>query len=148
MAMRVGIDLVSIDSVKESIREHGARYLERIYTEQELRDCRTDQGIVAERLAARFAAKEATIKVLRPPGGEAVPWQTMGVVRHSSGWVAVELSGRAAALAAEAGLSDFALSISHEAGFASAVVIAEQAPGKQPDEPTSGARGIGPTDGT
>ncbi len=137
--MRVGIDLVSIDSVQASIREHGARYLERIYTEQELRDCRTDQGIVAARLAARFAAKEATIKVLRPPAGEAVPWQTMSVVRHSSGWVAIELSGRAAALAAEASLSDFALSISHEAGFASAVVIAEQAPGKQPDEPASGA---------
>ncbi len=125
MAMRVGIDLVSIDSVRESIREHGARYLERVYTEEELRDCHTDQGIVAERLAARFAAKEATIKVLRP-ADEAIPWNTMGVVRHCSGWVAVELSGRAAELAAETGLSDFALSISHEADYASAVVIAEQ----------------------
>jgi holo-[acyl-carrier protein] synthase len=125
MAMRVGTDLVSIDSVRKSIHEHGARYLERVYTEDELRDCRTDQGIVAERLAARFAAKEATIKVLRP-ADEAIPWNTMGVVRHSSGWVVVELSGRAAELAAEAGLSDFALSISHEADYASAVVIAEQ----------------------
>jgi phosphopantetheinyl transferase (holo-ACP synthase) len=47
------------------------------------------------------------------------------VVRHGAGWVEVKLSGRAAALAAEAGLSDFALSISHEAGYASAIVIAE-----------------------
>ena len=124
MALRVGMDLESIDFVRESIREHGARYLERIYTEGELRDCRTDQGIVAERLAARFAAKEATIKVLRPVE-EAIPWRTMEVVRHSAGWVAIELSGRAADLAAEAGLSDFALSISHEADYASAVVITE-----------------------
>ena len=122
--MRVGIDLVSIASVRQSIREHGDRYLERVYTEDELRDCRTDHGIVAERLAARFAAKEATIKVLRPVD-EAIPWSALGVVRHSSGWVGVELSGRAAELAAEAGLSDFALSISHEADYASAVVIAE-----------------------
>jgi holo-[acyl-carrier protein] synthase len=124
MALRVGMDLVSIGSVHESIREHGARYLERIYTEDELSDCHTPQGIVAERLAARFAAKEATIKVLRPVD-EAIPWRTMGVVRHSAGWVGVELSGRAAELAAESGLSNFVLSISHEADYASAVVIAE-----------------------
>jgi len=124
MAMRVGIDLVSVDGVRESIREHGARYLERIYTEGELCDCRTDQGIIAERLAARFAAKEATLKVLRPVD-EAIPWHTMEVVRHGAGWVDVELSGRAADLAANGGLSDFALSISHEADYASAIVIAE-----------------------
>ncbi len=124
MAMRVGIDLVSVDAVRESISEHGARYLERIYTEGELRDCRTDQGIIAERLAARFAAKEATLKVLRPVD-EAIPWRTIEVVRQGAGWLEVELSGRAADLAAEGGLSDFALSISHEADYASAIVIAE-----------------------
>jgi len=125
MAPRVGIDLVSVDSVRKSIREHGDRYLKRIYTEGELSDCHTPQGIVAERLAARFAAKEATLKVLRPVD-EAVPWRTMEVMRHGAGWIEMELSGRAADLAAEAGLSDFALSISHEAGYASAIVIAER----------------------
>jgi holo-[acyl-carrier protein] synthase len=125
MAIRVGIDLVSIASVRRSIREHGARYLERVYTRDELRDCRTDHGIVAERLAARFAAKEATIKALRPVD-EAIPWHAIGVVRHDAGWVEVKLRGRAAELAAEAGLSDFALSISHEEDYASAVVVAEQ----------------------
>jgi holo-[acyl-carrier protein] synthase len=126
MAMRVGIDLVSVDSVDESIREHGARYLERIHTERELRDCHTTQGPVAERLAARFAAKEATIKVLRPAPETAVPWRSIEVVRHNSGWVGVELSGSAATLAEAAGLHDFALSITHEQGHAAAIVIAEQ----------------------
>jgi holo-[acyl-carrier protein] synthase len=126
MAMRVGIDLVSIDSVHGSIREHGERYLERVYTERELRDCRTELGPVAERLAARFAAKEATIKVLRPSADAAVPWRSIEVVRHSSGWVALELSGEAAALADAAGLHGFALSLTHEAGHAAAVVIAEE----------------------
>jgi holo-[acyl-carrier protein] synthase len=124
MARRVGIDLVSVNAVRDSIREFGDRYLKRFYTEAELRDCDTGQGIVAERLAARFAAKEATLKVLRP-GDEAIPWRTMGVVRHGPGWVTVELSGRAATLAAESGLRDFELSISHEDNYASAVVIAE-----------------------
>ena len=130
--MRVGIDLVSIDSVHESIREHGARYLERVHTERELHDCHTEQGPVAERLAARFAAKEATIKVLRPSPDDAVPWRSIEVVRHSSGWVGLELAGPAAALAEAAGLHDFALSITHEQGHAAAVVVAEQSLKDQP----------------
>jgi len=87
MAARVGIDLVSVDTVRESIREHGDRYLERIYTEAELRDCLGAEGTVPERLAARFAAKEATIKVLRPTD-EPIPWHDIEVIRHPSGSVA------------------------------------------------------------
>jgi holo-[acyl-carrier protein] synthase len=125
MAVLVGIDLVSVDTVRASMRDHGDRYLERIYTAAELRDCRDAEGIIPERLAARFAAKEATIKVLRP-ADEAIPWQSIEVVRHPSGWVELELSGRAATSAADQGLGDFALSVSHEAGFATAVVIAHR----------------------
>jgi holo-[acyl-carrier protein] synthase len=124
MGMRVGIDLVSVEAVRESIRDHGERYLKRIYTEGELRDCHTEQGPVPERLAARFAAKEATLKVLRPVD-EAIPWRSMEVVRHGAGWVTMELNGRAAILANEARLTNFELSICHEAGYASAIVIAE-----------------------
>lgn len=116
--------MVLVDAVRESINEYGDRYLKRFYTEGELRDCDSDDGIVPERLAGRFAAKEATLKVLRP-SDEAVPWRTMGVVRHGPGWVTIELSGRAAELAAEAGLSGFELSICHEGAYASAVVVAE-----------------------
>ncbi|MGA9874567.1 MAG: holo-ACP synthase [Solirubrobacteraceae bacterium] len=124
MALRVGIDMVSVEAVRESIRDHGARYLKRIYTERELRDCETAQGLIPERVAARFAAKEATLKVLRPVD-EAIPWSCIEVLRHGAGWVTLELSGRAAALAAEAELTDFELSICHEADYASAIVIAQ-----------------------
>jgi holo-[acyl-carrier protein] synthase len=123
MAGRVGIDLVSVEAVRESIREHGDRYLERVYTTSELSDCHTDQGILAERLAARFAAKEATLKVLRP-NDEAVPWRSIEVRRNPSGWVELELSGQAASLASAAGLTELSLSITHEGEFAAAVVLA------------------------
>lgn len=125
MAVRVGIDLVSVDTVRESIREHGDRYLGRVYTEAELHDCLGTEGTVPERLAARFAAKEATIKVLRPTD-EPIPWRNIEVIRHPSGWVELELSGCAATLAAEQSLGDFAVSVSHEGGFATAVVIARR----------------------
>jgi holo-[acyl-carrier protein] synthase len=121
--VRVGIDLVSVDSVRDSIQVHGEHYLKRIYTERELLDCQSPAGVDPERLAARFAAKEATLKVLRPDD-TGIPWNTIEVRRHPAGWVELELSGQAAALAASAGLDEFALSISHEGGFATAVVIA------------------------
>ena len=133
--MRVGIDLVSVDSVDASIREHGARYLERIHTERELHDCHTEQGPVTERLAARFAAKEATIKVLRPAPDTAVPWRTIEVVRHSSGWVALSSAARRRRSRSAAGLHDFALSITHEQGHAAAVVVAEESSKDQPRAP-------------
>lgn len=126
MATRVGIDLVSVAAVKESIREHGERYLKRVYTETELEDCQGADGPVAERLAARFAAKEAALKVLRPQG-EAIPWNTLEVVRDPAGWVELALSGSALGAAARQGLEDFALSLSHEGDYAAAVVFARQA---------------------
>jgi holo-[acyl-carrier protein] synthase len=122
--VRVGIDLVSVDSVRDSIQAHAEHYLERIYTERELQDCRTPSGVDPERLAARFAAKEATLKVLRPDG-VGIPWDAIEVRRHPAGWVELELSGPAAALAAQAGVTELALSIAHEDGFATAVVIAD-----------------------
>lgn len=123
MPTRVGIDLVSVDSVRDSIRTHADRYLERVFTAREREDSSTAAGVDPERLAARFAAKEATMKVLRPDEEE-IPWDTIEVRRHPAGWVELELSGQAAALAAAAGLTEFALSVSHEDGFATAVVIA------------------------
>ncbi len=119
--LRVGIDLASVDAVRESIESHGERYLERVYTAGELADCGRDP----ERLAARFAAKEAAIKVLQPAEGEAVPWRTIAVRRRASGAVELELSGEAAELADRAGIRELALSFSHERGCACAIVVAQ-----------------------
>jgi holo-[acyl-carrier protein] synthase len=123
MALRVGTDLVSVDTVRGSIDTHAEHYLERVYTEREVEDCRTSSGLDAERLAGRFAAKEATLKVLRPRD-EGIPWNTIEVRRDPSGWVELALSGPAAALAADAGVSELSLSIAHEGDFATAVVVA------------------------
>lgn len=126
MPIRVGIDLVTVDSVRESLEAHGEHYLARVYTAREREDCTRDSGVDPERLAARFAAKEATLKVLRP-GEVGIPWYAIELRRSPDGWVELELSGPAAALAAERGISELAVSVTHEAGFASAVVIANGA---------------------
>lgn len=124
MALRVGLDLVAVATVDESLRSaHREHYLERIYTAAEVDDCRGPSGrIEAERLAARFAAKEAAIKAL-PGAGEEVRLTGIEVVSEANGEVRLRLTGRAAELAEEAGASEIAVSLTHEAGFAAATVI-------------------------
>ena len=124
MALRVGLDLVSVAAVAETLRgAHRDHYLERIYTEREIDDCRGPSGrIEPESLAARFAAKEAAIKAL-PGAGEEVRLTTIEVHSEPSGEVRLELSGKAAELARDAGASEVALSLTHEGGFAAATVI-------------------------
>jgi holo-[acyl-carrier protein] synthase len=124
MSIRVGLDLVSVQTVAESLSAHGDHYLNRVYSAGEVADCRTGDTVDPGRLAARFAAKEAAFKVLRV-GDEAVAWTDVEVVRDRSGWVGLSLSGRAATLAEAAGISELALSVSYEQGCAAAVVVAE-----------------------
>ena len=117
--LRVGTDLISVPEVREAIAAQGDRYLSRIFTPEE----RADTGDDPARLAARFAAKEAVVKVLRP-GDDAVPWNDIRVRRHPGGWTDLVLRGRAAERAREACLDDWAVSLTHEGDLASAVVIA------------------------
>ena len=121
--VRVGIDLCSVQDVAESVAQFGDRYLRRIYTDHELEYCGSDPQRSAERLAARFAAKEATVKVLRPP--DARPdWRSIEVRRDPGGWCEIALTGSAARLAREAEISSLAVSLSHDSGLANAVVVA------------------------
>ncbi len=122
--LRVGIDLVEVEEVAATLHSRlGARYLSRIYTSREIEDCRSQGEVDPVRLAGRFAAKEAAMKALRV-GDRAVSWREVEVQRAADGAPTLALRGAAAALAAEAGLSQFALSVTHERTYASAIVVA------------------------
>jgi holo-[acyl-carrier protein] synthase len=123
MPLRVGIDLVKASTVAEAIAEHGERYLTRVYTAAELANCTGPDGAPDPlRLAARFAAKEAAAKVLLS-GDDALPWATIEVVRHPGGAPTLRLHGEAQELAEAAGLTELALSFTHEDEYAAAVVV-------------------------
>ena len=124
-SVRVGIDVVVVAEVVEALAGHGDRYLERVFTPHELDCCRNgpDGAFVPEALAARFAAKEAVVKVLRPM--DARPeWRSIEVRRGGGGWSEVRLTGRAAGLAEAAGIAEVAVSLSHEPAVAAAVAAA------------------------
>ncbi len=120
VATRVGIDLVRVDEVQHALDTHGRRYLDRVFTDEERREC----GLNAQRLAARFAAKEATMKAL-DRGNEAISWRSIGVRRAASGRPMLELTGAAAALARRHGVGELSVSLTHEGSLAAAVVVAQ-----------------------
>ena len=107
------------DEVDESLRLHGDRYLKRVFTDAEQHDAGGDLG----RLGEIFAAKEATLKALRR-ADEAVAWRSIELRRSANGSPMLKLSGAAADLAKQKGVSDLSVSLSHEGSLATAVVLA------------------------
>ncbi|WIE73734.1 holo-ACP synthase [Curtobacterium sp. MCJR17_020] len=118
--IRTGTDLAAVEDVVAGISAHGERYLDRLFTVRE----RTDAGDDPERLAARFAGKEAVVKLLRPAPDQAIPLRDVGIVLDEHGAPTVELTGAAAALAESVGCGPIAVSLAHERGLAVATAVA------------------------
>ena len=133
----VGVDLVRVGDVAESIVRFGDRYTTRLFTEGEIAYCQQDPHLAGERFAARFAAKEATIKVLRLRGTDAIAWRSIEVQRAPEGWCEIILRDGAQALADREGISGLAVSMSHEHAYATATVIARRAVGEHSEPATS-----------
>lgn len=123
----VGVDLIAVAEVAASLRHHGARYKDRLFTEREQADCDQRGAAAPASYAARFAAKEAVIKVLAPRAA-APPWTDIEVVRRASGACAIRLHGVGRRLARQRRLGAWAVSLAHEHGVAVAMVAATRAP--------------------
>lgn len=115
MIVGIGIDVVAIDRFVESL-ERSPGFLDRIFTPLE-----RDMGHAS--LAARWAAKEALAKALGAPGN--LSWQDAEIASGEHGAPVLTVTGTVAARAAALGVTSFHVSLSHDAGIASAVVIAE-----------------------
>ena len=114
----IGIDIVEIERVESAIKQWGERFLNRIYTEAELKIC---QDRLAS-LASRFAAKEAVMKVLGT-GTKGVAWREIEILADDNGKPLVKLYGQALNKAAELNLKEFSISLSDSKQHAVAVAI-------------------------
>jgi holo-[acyl-carrier protein] synthase len=121
--LRVGIDLVQISRVTESLEKFGERFLRRVFTDREIAFATDAPCHTAERLAARFAAKEATIKALAL-AEQPTSWRDIEVRRAPSGDCVIQLNGGVGRAAALAGVTELVVSLSHEGDYAAAVVVA------------------------
>lgn len=111
----VGIDVVELERFDRAV-ERSPRFLERVFTPAE-------RTLGRHSLAARWAAKEALAKALGAPAG--LVWQDAEVVKDETGKPHLVVRGTVAARAAELGIGSLHVSLSHDAGVASAIVIAE-----------------------
>ena len=125
MVLGLGTDLIETRRVQESIDRFGERFLERIFTPEEIAYCQRKKKNAAESFAARFAAKEAGAKALGTGISRGVSWKEFEVRREASGRPTLHLSGRAAELAEAMGVKRVQLSLTHSRELALAVVVAE-----------------------
>ena len=115
MIVGVGIDVVDVERFGQAL-ERTPTLRMRLFTESE-------RSLGLASLAARFAAKEALATSLGAPDG--MRWLDATVIQDGNGQPSLQVSGTVAARAENLGVASFHLSLSHDAGIASAVVIAE-----------------------
>src|SRR5690242_19685787 len=124
------MDVVLVDRFVRAL-DRTPLLADRIFTEAE-RLTASGNPRPSESLAARFAAKEAVAKALGAPSG--LHWHDCEIVSDPDGRPWLTVAGTVAAAAAERQINRWHLSLSHDGGIASAVVVAERVP--EGDEPS------------
>ena len=117
----IGIDLIDIDRIVAILEKFPDRFRTRVLTEREQRYC----GRKVERIAGRWAAKEAISKVLGL-GVRGVGWREIEILPNHAGAPQVQLYARAARRAEHLDLQGVTVSISHERRMAVAVAVAHR----------------------
>ncbi len=123
----VGIDVVLVERFARAL-ERTPLLGDRLFTDAE-RVTSSGNPRSAESLAARFAAKEAVAKALGAPNG--MNWHDCEVVTDPDGRPWLTVSGTVAGVAAERGITRWHISLSHDGGIASAMVVAERLPASE-----------------
>ena len=118
-----GIDLVDCPRIEAMIERHGERFVQRIFTAAEQAYAESNKNKI-EKLAGRFAAKEAILKLMGTGWRGKIAWTDIEVVNNNSGQPEVTLSGEVKKIADKLGIEHISVSITHTANFAIASAVA------------------------
>jgi holo-[acyl-carrier protein] synthase len=121
-----GIDLVDFPRIAAMVARHGQRFLDRVFTAKEQADANSVKN-TTEKLAGRFAAKEAVLKLLGTGWRGKIAWTDIEIVNNAMGQPIVAINGEVKRIADEQGIEQITLSITHTADFAIASVVALRA---------------------
>lgn len=124
MILGLGSDLAEVSRIRASRERFGNRFLQRVYTQAEI-DYSLAKANADERLAGRFAAKEAGMKALGTGLSGGITWKDLAVGREESGKPTLHLSGAAKQRADAMGVARIHLTITHTGELAMAVVVLE-----------------------
>jgi holo-[acyl-carrier protein] synthase len=124
MIVGTGVDITEVTRVREALERFGDRFLRRVFTPAEVEYCASKRNN-AERLAARFSAKEAALKALGTGLRHGITWRDVEVRRQPGSRPTIAFSGVAAKFAVRLGVKHISLSLSHTAQQAIAMVILE-----------------------
>ena len=124
MIIGIGIDIVAIHRIKTADERWGRRFLERVFSEDELRYC-FDHKFPHTHLAGRFASKEAAMKAFGTGLSRGISWKDVEVVRNSDGKPEIVLHGKIKELADIHAVKNIHISIAHDGGNAIAQVVLE-----------------------
>ena len=134
MIIGIGSDLIDIRRIEKSLKRHGQRFIQRIYTEVEQSRSEARKGRAAS-YAKRFAAKEACAKALGTGLAHGVFWRDMGVVNLPGGKPTMALTGGAASqldkILPKGHRAAIHLTITDDFPLAQAFVIIEALPAEQ-----------------
>lgn len=117
--LAVGVDILEVDRMTRGMTRHGTRFCDRFFTAREQEQC----GGRAASLAGRFAVKEAVSKALGTGIGD-VTWKEIEIISDERGRPSLTLHGAAARLAADRGLDEWAISLSHTNTHAIGMAVA------------------------
>jgi holo-[acyl-carrier protein] synthase len=118
MQHHIGTDIIEIYRIRHALERYGERFINRVYTKDEL----NIYGHLTSALAASFASKEAVMKVLGT-GNRGVAWREIETLNHPSGKPYIRLNGRAKKVAEKLGLKEIDVSMSHSKEYATATAI-------------------------
>jgi len=118
-----GIDLVDCPRIEEMIKRHGERFIDRIFTAAEQAYAEANKDRI-EKLAGRFAAKEAILKLMGTGWRGKIAWTDIEIINNSVGQPEVNLAGEVEKLADKLGIKHISVSITHTANFAIASAVA------------------------
>jgi len=118
-----GIDLVDCPRIEEMVARHGERFIQRVFTTAEQAYAEANKNKI-EKLAGRFAAKEAILKLMGTGWRGKIAWTDIEIINNSSGQPEVTLDGEVEKIADKLGIKHISVSITHTANFAIASAVA------------------------
>ena len=119
----IGTDIIECPRIGKMIEQHGELFLQRVYTEREIRYCQAKKHAI-EHFAGRWAAKEAILKAIGTGWSRGICWTDLEVRHNASGAPQVLVRGGAKDAAIERGIGDILITISHCRTYATAYALA------------------------